>query len=159
MNHPFARLILFIVFAMLSFSSIAQQKFPEFSFMDLNDKSFTSKNLKTKLPVIAIFFDPYCSHCEQQAQWIREAESEFQDVQLLFVSTEEKEAIAVFKEKYFNGTTLKHVYFLKDTEYQFDGYFGYSEVPSMYIYNQKWLKVAEFHKETEAEKMIESLKK
>jgi thiol-disulfide isomerase/thioredoxin len=159
MNHQITKLILLLLLIGLSLTVTAQQKLPEFSFTDLKGELFTQEKLDSSLPVIAVFFDPYCDHCEQQAKWIREAEEQFQEVQWLFVSTEEIDAIAEFETKFFTGTSLSHLYFLKDTEYQFDTYFGYSEVPSMYIYNQKWLRVAEFHQETEAAKILENLNK
>ena len=159
MKHPVTKILLLVLFAGLPFSIFAQQQLPEFSFLSLEGEKFSSENLKNNLPVITLYFDPYCDHCEQQAKWIRAAENHFQNVQLLWVSMEQPEAVTEFKNKYFKGSTLKHLHFVLDTEYQFDKYFGYSEIPSVYIYNQKWLRVAEFHQETEAEKLLDSLRK
>jgi len=135
---------------------VAQQQLPEFVFTDLSGKSFSHAQLRSDLPTLVFFFDPYCDHCQQQATWIKESKDEFADVQQVWVTTEEADPARQFKEEYL-GNEWNHVYVLLDKQFLFDGYFGYSEIPSIYIYNKEGQRVKAFNKETPADVLLRFL--
>jgi len=54
-------------------------------------------------------------------------------------------------------TPDEKVYILQDKQFLFDGYFGYSEIPSIYVYNQQWQRVKAFNKETPADVLLRFL--
>lgn len=144
------------MFFMLT-SGYAQKELPPFSFLDLNGQPFGIEKLEANVPVIVVFFDPYCDHCAQQAKWIGEAKEQFKNIQLIWVSTEAPDAVKEFAKKHFAATEWKKVHFLIDKQYRFDGYFGYSEVPSIYIYNAARQRVKSFNKETPADILLRFL--
>ena len=89
-----------------------KQKFPEVKFYDLKGEPFTTQKLEKGKPVIALFFGPYCEHCEKQAQWIQEAEFRVKDIQFLWVTTEPEVApTQTFIQKQFADTKIKANYF------------------------------------------------
>jgi len=137
-------------------SGLAQEKLPEFQFSDLEGNTFSYAQLRTDLPVLVFFFDPYCDHCQKQATWIKEAKDQFTEIQQVWVTTEEATPTKEFHEKYL-GTDWDHVYILQDKQFLFDGYFGYSEIPSIYVYNQQWQRVKAFNKETPADVLLRFL--
>jgi thiol-disulfide isomerase/thioredoxin len=154
------QLLIFLAFLIgLLIGGLAQSQLPAFSFTDLEGKEFTQQNLETGMATVVMFFDPYCDHCEQQAEWIREAEDKFKDVQFLFVTTEpEQQPTALFREKHFGNTSLEHVHFLIDSNFMFDGYFeGYYEVPSILIYSAEGKRLKVLSKETPAEGLLKYL--
>lgn len=149
----FAFLTIFAVsFASAQMSNNVRQI--PFSFKTLDGKTFTNANLKANKSTIVIFFDPYCEHCESQASWFAAAASKFASTQFLFVTTEPTiQASVDFKQKYFAGKNMD-VTFLLDTNFKFDGYFGYSETPSIYVYNKAGNRTQALKKETPVDKII-----
>lgn len=111
------------------------QQFPRFLLYTLEGKPFTDRDLP---PVqkgrIVFFFDPYCDHCQKQAALLRENPSALKDIQLIWVSTETTEAIRQFQENHLK--TLPNVFVLRDKDYRFDSFFGYSVSPTIYVYDK-----------------------
>jgi thiol-disulfide isomerase/thioredoxin len=135
----------------------AQKRLPAFSFQDLNGAAFTNANLKSGIPTIVFFYDPYCDHCAQEADWVKAAQSKFANINLLWVSTEERQPIVKFKSEHFGETTLTKLYFLRDTKWKFDSYFGYTEAPGIYVYNKDGVLVKDFKKETPVSELLRPL--
>lgn len=135
-------------FSFFAVSAQAQKKMPAFTFEDLNAKPFTNTNLKPGLSTIVFFYDPYCDHCAQQAGWMRESEAAFRNVNLLWVSTEDTKPIEEFKKTHFSGTLLDKLYFVRDTKWKFDTYFGYTVAPGVYVYNKDNVLLKSYDKET-----------
>jgi len=137
---------------------MAQKRMPDFSFQDLSGKAFTQENVKKNMATIVFFFDPYCDHCQQQAEWINDMSRDFKNIQLIWVSTETPESIGEFQKKHLNAKSLAlNTHFLVDTEFMFDSYFGYSEAPSMYLYDKSGKRVKSFTKETPAKILLRYL--
>lgn len=107
---------------------------PAFSFTTLDGGTVTKADLKPGLPTVVMFFDPYCDHCKKQAADLVKGQDQLPKAQYLFVSTEELGPIADFKKAHFGG--FRHpITFAKDAQYRFDGWFGYSVVPTLVIFN------------------------
>ncbi|MCS7189686.1 MAG: redoxin domain-containing protein, partial [Bacteroidia bacterium] len=111
------------------------QTFPRFLFYTLQNKPFTDKDLvMPERGRIVIFFDPYCDHCQKQANFFREQASALKGIQTIWVSTETVEAIQKFQETYLND--LPNTYVLRDKDFKFDSFFGYSVPPTIYVYDK-----------------------
>lgn len=127
---------------------------PAFSFELPNGKQLTPEDLPKDQPVVVFYFDPDCDHCNEQARLISEKPHLFEGVTLIWVSWAENHDLNIaFGKKYFMelGTRL---YMVRDTKYAIDTYFGYSEVPSIYVYNRKGLRTATFRTETFPEILV-----
>lgn len=134
------------------------RKLPVFSFEDLAAKPFTPANLKAGIPTIVFFYDPYCDHCAQQAEWMKGAQAKIKNVNLVWVTTERDiKAIQDFQKLHFGGTTLDKVYFLIDKKFKFDSYFGYTEAPGIYVYNKEGFLAKSFTKETPAAEVLKPI--
>ncbi|MBX7242256.1 MAG: redoxin domain-containing protein [Bacteroidia bacterium] len=151
----FLSLVVFTGF--ISLSAQAQKKMPAFTFEDLNARPFTNTNIKQGLSTIVFFYDPYCEHCAQQADWIRESEAAFKNINLVWVSTEDLQPIQEFKAAHFGGTTLDKLYFVRDTKWKFDTYFGYTVAPGVYLYNKDNILLKSYSKETPAIDFLKAL--
>lgn len=132
------------------------QRLPEFSFSGNGNKKITVANLQANKPVIVFLFDPYCDHCEKQAEWIKKDLKKFDGINLLWVSTESLDDINSFAKRYFPA--VSNIIFCSDQDFMFDDWFGYSEVPSIYVYDKNRNRVAAFKKETPVEEMLKPLK-
>ena len=121
------------------------QTFPKFLLYDLEGKPFTDKNLPpAERGRIVIFFDPYCDHCQKQATFFRENAAALKGIQSLWVSTETADAIKKFQETYLKG--VPSIYVLRDKDFKFDSFFGYSVAPTIYVYDRSG-KLKAIHKE------------
>lgn len=152
--HKIFGTLCLLVLCNLGFS----QKLPNFAFTDLKDQPFTQQQLKADLPTIVIYFDPYCDHCTQQATWIMEAADKFKQINLLWVTTETQEATEEFVATYFADVSMPNNHVALDTEFMFDGYFGYSEVPSIYLYSAAGKRLKALDEETSAATLLQYLK-
>ncbi len=135
----------------------AQKALPKFSFFDLEGKTFTSANLKTGVPTIVFFYDPYCEHCNLQADWINNSYIRVKGMNLVWVSTEEAGPIQEFKKNHFSTNTWDKLYFLRDSGFKFDNYFGYTEAPGIYLYDKNGVLVKDFRKETPTSDLLRPL--
>lgn len=111
------------------------QQFPRFLLYTLDGKAFTDQDLPpAQRGRIVIFFDPYCDHCQKQATFMRENAATLKDFQQIWVSTETTDAIKKFQETYLKG--IPNVFVLRDKDFKFDGFFGYSVAPTIYVYDR-----------------------
>lgn len=135
---------------------------PDFSFVDINGKTITRQSLPESGPVIVLFFEPDCDHCQQQAKWIGESLDAFSGTTFLWVSWGEIEGIRDFQKEYFPDTGKIKMFFTKDTKYQMDNYFGYSVSPTLFTYKKlvgypRRVRTQKFEHETTAVKLIEAI--
>ena len=152
--------ILFILSLFAIFpSSFAQIQFPAFAFTDLSGNAFQHTMLDPNKPTMIMFFDPYCHHCHQQAEWISEAEDDFKEIQLIFVTIEpEKEPIVEFKQKYFKESKIEHVHFLQDLDFRFEDFFGYTDdAVNIYLFHPDKKQAKYFGSEQKTEILLKFL--
>jgi hypothetical protein len=139
-THIMKKFIFAYLFCMLALTStlIAQPaSIPNFKFYSAAGKEFTKASLKPNTAVIVVYFDPDCDHCNKQAAVIRDGIAKLADVQMLWVAfPATAEAITAFGRKYFALQFGKNVHFARDNDYTFDQAFGYSEAPTIHVYNK-----------------------
>lgn len=134
--------VLFLLLVCLPVASLAQvaqeppKTLPAFTFYAAETgATFTEKNLARSKPVIVLFFDPTCDHCQLQAEWVNAAAVQFSGVQFVWITTAEKDAAIAFKKQYLSSAGANH-HVVLDKDYKVDDYFGYTTVPSIYIYDR-----------------------
>ncbi len=111
------------------------QTFPKFLLYTLDGKPYTDKDLPPAARGrIILFFDPYCDHCQKQAALLRQEAAKLQGIQLLWVSTETEEALKTFQKEHLAG--LPGMIVLRDKDFRFDSFFGYSVAPTIYVYDK-----------------------
>lgn len=151
--------VLFLTLILFSVTASFAQTIPWFSFKDLSGKTFTRDNLDLSKPVFIMFFDPYCEHCETQAKNIAQSASRFQNIQLVWVTIEsDVKAVNTFRDTHFGRSGLTKLYFLQDTEYKFERYFGYTEdAVNIYLYKPGVAKLKYFGSEQTAAELLKYL--
>lgn len=171
MKFKFTTLLILALFAFSSTSFAQHEKkpnvntetgigdaLPDFNF-ELPDGTWLNQGVLTEnQPVIVFYFDPTCEHCQKEAGWVRDQPESFEGITMIWVSWAEKvEDNVNFYKEYFMGVQSK-VYIARDSNYKIDDYFGYSEVPSTYVYNAGWKRTASFNAETEPEILVKFAK-
>lgn len=157
-SYSFAFLLLLLGFSSVKAQEGDRAKLPFFKVAATSGMTISPELLPKNRPVIVFYFDPDCDHCEQQATWVKEQINRFNGVSLVWISWGEMDAIKGFQEKHFADVNKRDMVFTKDTEYNMDNWFGYSEVPSVYVYNQRWERTASFKSETIVSDLISATK-
>ncbi len=140
------------LFSLVAFS----QSLPDFNFQAADGSKVTKSSLVQGKPLIVFYFDPFCDHCQEQAQIVKDNAGKFNDINMIWVSWEEHTENKAFHEKYLSK--IKHAVVCKDDNYKFDTWFGYSEVLSIYCYNSNGERIASFSNEQPADVLLKSLK-
>jgi len=143
-------------------SQAQQVILPAFQFSDLEGHTFAASQLDPSRPVFVMMFDPYCDHCQTQAENIAAAADAFEakEVQFVWVTLDpEPEAIAKFRDHHFGETGLREqMHFLMDTEIRFEEYFGYTDdAVNIYCYKPGAKRPRYFGEEQEATVLLKYL--
>lgn len=118
-------------------SQVQPQTIPSFSFLTLDGKPFTDKNIALGKKSIILLFDASCEHCQHEIKAIGKQYSAFKSVNLYLVSMDDKSEIVKFMNTYGKGLNgKKNVTVLNDPQRQFIPKFGPTKYPSMYIYSE-----------------------
>ncbi len=128
---------------------------PLFSFTDLEGKILSTEKFRNNRPLIIFYYEPTCSHCEQQAEWVASNIDKFEEVDLLWVAWEPTNAIPEFRSRFF--PQAENVYYVIDNDTAFDNLFGFSQIPTVFVYDSEDLLVKKFKKEAKAEKLLKAL--
>ncbi|MGK9119289.1 peroxiredoxin family protein [Olivibacter jilunii] len=153
-----ANLIVAFVFC---FTSACAQKtnqvpkeIPEFTFYTVDkDAPFTRNNLASNgKNIVILFFDPGCSHCQQEVLALGKNYNSIKNINLYMVAMQEKNLINAFMSMY--GGQLrnkKNVTLLHDKNYEFIGRFKPTQYPATFVYggDKKLKKYWDGEKKTE----------
>lgn len=163
MNFRISNILILVSLLMAGSLAQAQSEdklsVPSFYFTDLEGEAFTNANLSQDKSAMIMLFDPYCDHCDHQAEWIAAAAEQFQDVQFLFVTIEpEKKPIQDFKERHFGQVSLPNLYFTQDLHFKFEDYFGYTnDAVNIYLFKPGKKQPKYFGSEQKAEILLKYL--
>ena len=114
-------------------------KTPEFSFLTLDNHSFSNKNIKNRNSrLILNHFNPNCEHCQYMTGEFLKDSQKLKDVKILMITSADSASVAKFNSDY-KLSLLPNIIILRDTNYQFQKTFGTGVVPSFFIYEQNKL--------------------
>lgn len=143
MTRPF--IILVLSFILLSGKLSAQDKIdtlkeakhiPNFVFYTLKDSSaFTKDSLVVNTPLLFIYFNSECDHCQRETKQIVEYIKYFKGIQILMVSRESQAAIKEFKAKYHLDSLPITV--VQDGANKMHDYFDFAYIPLIRQYDRK----------------------
>ena len=129
---------------------------PNFTLYDLNDNTFSNKNLKDGLSTIFVYFNTNCHFCIEESKLISNNLDRFENIQLIFVSDEDVNTILQFaKDNKLFG--LNNMIFLRDKEFKFGLMFDVNSKPSSIIYDKNKKLIDKFNGQTTLEKMLKKL--
>ena len=129
---------------------------PNFSFYTLDGNEFSDKNLQKK-PSVFVYFNSECNYCQLEAKNIQERLEDFKEVQLIFISFEEKEIIQKFAKEY-QLINQENVLFLEDRKGEFSELFDVNSIPFMVIYDEDKKLLQKFKGAVKVDKILNILK-
>jgi cytochrome oxidase Cu insertion factor (SCO1/SenC/PrrC family) len=109
---------------------------PDFNFFRLDKTPFTNKNLATGKPILLVFFDAECDHCQQAVDTYNKHYQELKKIPVYLITLDNKETIKRFMAKYGNNLYgSRNVTVLQDLKNEFLPKFRPRKYPSMYLYS------------------------
>lgn len=131
------------------------QQLPNFSFFQLDESgdTFTPQDLPVGQKLMIFYYDPYCEDCQHEAKSVNAALSQFDDIALLWISDMDVPVLQEFKATYFTNQK-SDLFFAHDKNFKFDSYFGYSEFPSVFLYDEYRNLVTKFSEPTEVKDIL-----
>lgn len=111
-------------------------KLPNFEFQDLTGAKFSKEQLVQDNKTVVMYFNPTCHLCEHQVGALQEQLRSKENINWILVTDEAQELVQEFIER-FELADLGHVKVLLDKGNKFYSYFGFSTVPSTFIYDKE----------------------
>ncbi|MBX3240805.1 MAG: TlpA family protein disulfide reductase [Chitinophagaceae bacterium] len=137
--------------------SNAIQTIPDFIATDLNGNPFSQSDLRKNIPVIFTYFNSGCDFCQREAKDIRENIRLFNNVQLLFLSTELPDVIGDFAQAY-DLADYSNIIFLHDANNKVANQFGISVIPTTLIYGKDLQLLRKYKGQIKAVHIIKELR-
>lgn len=109
---------------------------PKISLSTISGKKFSLPQLCTGIATVLIYFNSSCEICQLELKSIGERISEFDDAQILLVSSQEQAEL----EEFYNSHSLKNspnVYWLMDDQMEVAGHYGVRSVPALFSYDKE----------------------
>ncbi|MCF6278920.1 MAG: thioredoxin family protein [Flavobacteriaceae bacterium] len=126
---------------------------PYFSFATLDRKPFVKNSLDTVRTKLFFYFNSECDHCQKQGKWLSKEIDVFKDLEMIFISYEQKDAIREYRDKY--SFTQENITFVEDYRLTFSNLFGAETFPSILIYSKKGKLIKSFKEETKVSEIWE----
>jgi peroxiredoxin len=148
--------LVFSVFAQKNKPVVPEKiaKLPVFTVYKVNDSTaFTEKDLEKNKRTIFIYFGADCGHCMYFSRKLRDSIAQFENTQILMVSSSEFSKTRKFYEDQgldkCSIVTVGH-----DAKFFFPSHFDVRMFPSAYVYNKKGRFVKSFSNEISIQDLI-----
>ena len=115
-------------------AEIRAESIPAVSLRTLSDKKISLLHLSKGIPTVLIYFNSTCEICQLELKSIGERMSEFDDTQILLVSSQEVAEVKEFYETHFLKN-FPNVYWLMDEQMEVSTYYGVRGVPAIFCYD------------------------
>lgn len=114
-------------------AEVRAESIPSISLTTFSGDTFSLPQLSLDIATVFIYFNSTCEICQMELKSIGERISEFEDAQILLVSSQEKAEL----EEFYNSHALKNsqnVFWLMDEQMEVAGHYGVRSVPSIFCY-------------------------
>lgn len=135
-KYIFKTILLLLIISIKSYSQVPAPTIPAFSFFNLDKSLFTNTNLEKGKPLLFVFFDTECDHCQHAIQYINQHLTEFKPAAIYLITLDRQEKIVAFMNRYGgNLKGKKNVTILQDLQNEFLRKFRPRKYPSIFLYS------------------------
>ncbi len=110
------------------------QHIPAFKLIAVPDSSqFGNERLKKNQPVIVVFFNPDCEHCQRETKEFLAYKEEMKNIQVLMITTMAFDKIRDFYSEY-NFASMPNVMVAEDENYALRLKYRPTNLPGIFVY-------------------------
>jgi thiol-disulfide isomerase/thioredoxin len=121
--------------------------------INLNGLEYLGTSLPAKKEIILALFHPSCDFCQTDAQLVKEQIERFENIDLIWVSYDEKDSITQFSKTY-GLDSLENVHFASmDIEVMLESY-GNVKFPTFLAYDENGVLLQKFVGVTKPEELL-----
>ena len=137
MTKKFSPITLFCFsIACLFFSpSFSQTSLPPFKMYRSNNSIFSATELPKNKPVIVIYFDPECDHCQKLMSEVFKKINSFKKAEIVMVTFKPVEEVAAFEKKHKTHNYSNIIVGTEGTSYQLRNYYKLMNMPFTALYD------------------------
>jgi thiol-disulfide isomerase/thioredoxin len=149
-----------ICFSAIAFISLAafSQSLPHFKMYRSDKTIFNAAELPKTKPVVLIYFDPDCDHCQKLMKELFQKIDAFKKAEIIMVTFKSVEEVAAFEKL---NNTQKYSNIIVGTEgtgFYLRNYYGLVTMPFTALYDKKGNLNYSYRKETFVDDLINRLK-
>src|SRR6187551_449048 len=132
-----------------------KRKVPPFHIQLANGDSLVSKQLKKNLPVMVVYFDPTCEHCEAFTRDLLEKINSFNNIQIDYITYTTISEIQKFErdfnlKKYYNSTLRT-----EGDSFIYQKFYFVSKFPFIALYDKKGMLISFYRDPPSIETLIQ----
>lgn len=150
-------LICFLISILIS-SEVFSQNLPPFKMYRSDKTIFSAAELPKTKPVVLIYFDPDCEHCQKLMKELFQKIDAFKKAEIIMVTFKSIEEVAAFEKL---NSTQKHPNIIVGTEgtgFYLRNYYGLVTMPFTALYDKRGNLTYSYRKETPVDDLINRLK-
>jgi thioredoxin-related protein len=154
----FTASIFFFFSAILFFPSrMNSQTIPPFKMTLSNNKIFNATDLPKGKPLVLIYFDPDCDHCQKLMTELFKKMNSFKKAEMVLITFKQVTEVAAFEKKY---TTSKYANMRVGTEgtlFFLKNYYKLVKMPFTALYDGEGNYIYSYRDETSVDDLIKRL--
>ena len=151
---------LFFLLLAICYSPIAKsQILPPFEMALSSGKVFkASKDLPKRKPVIVIYFDPDCDHCQKLMNELFKRINTFRNVEIVMITFKSLSETAAFEKKYATHRYPNVVVGTEGNYFYLRNYYKLVKMPFTALYDRSQNLVYSYREETSVDDLIKRVK-
>jgi cytochrome oxidase Cu insertion factor (SCO1/SenC/PrrC family) len=150
----------FCISALLLFSSrTISQTIPPFKMTLSDNKTFNAADLPKGKPLVLIYFDPDCDHCQKLMTELFKKTDSFKKAEIVFITFKPVSEVAAFEKKYGAGKHANMKVGTEGTVFYLRNYYKLVKMPFTALYDKKGNYSYSYRDETLLDDLINRLKK
>jgi thiol-disulfide isomerase/thioredoxin len=130
---------------------------PAFTIQLTDSSNFSKKDLPKNTPVVIIYFNPECGHCQQEATELSKNMDKFKKVFFVMAAYAELEKVEEFSELY-GLNKFSNVKLGRDGKYFLPVFYQVKTTPFSAVYNKKGKLLKAFEHGMSVEELEKALK-
>lgn len=142
---------------LLSSNLFSQTSLPPFKMLLSNDKVFSVTELPKNKPVIVIYFDPDCDHCQKLVKELFKKIRSFKKAQIAMVTFKPLGEVAAFEKKYKTHTYPNVNVGTEGTSFQLRNYYQLTKMPFTALYDKNRKLNCSYGEEISVDELIKRL--
>lgn len=154
----FAASALFCLAAMSFSLRVSSQTIPSFKITLSNNKIFNAADLQKDKPLVLIYFDPDCDHCQKLMTELFKKIKSFEKAQIMFVTFKPLAEVIAFEKKYHTRQYTNMKVGTEGTLFYLRNYYKLIKMPFTALYDKKGNYNYSYRDETPVDDLITRLK-